>query len=562
MRAARLVIPFAVSATLFAAILFLLVEHGLHQDAGTFVYPLDDAYIHLAVSRNLALHGVWGITPYGFSGASSSPGWTLLLAAATRVAGVHVLTPLLLNTAAALVLLLVAAFVLARALPQSSTAYRTAMLCLLVLVVPLPGLALIGMEHVLHSVVVLCLIAAASAVVRVPVGSNLPRGPATWMVLAAAACGALRYESCFVVAVVIVILLVRRRVGMAALVGMAAAIGPVGYGIYSYAHSHVLLPFSVVMKSADAGDPHPLGNLVSSTVSAMVLMLGVVLILRLAQRAAQLAEQREPFWSYGRTFLVIAFATTIIHAEVGPTSWLMRYEAYLYAIDVVALAIGIAEEPALFRGAEGHSLTRAQQWVGLALILAILPAATDLLHRAHHGWTDVAESMHDRYVEHLPQALFVAQQMPHAAVVANDIGFLAFYAEDAKILDPLGLGSIEPVLLHKEHRKVNPQFVAQWAAADGAKLAILHTDFPGMDAMVPSGWVLVESWCFPHNLVFQNHIESYYAPDAAAADALRSKMAQFHEFSPELVRYRYPQNGNTPPSPVRGENAVCPAPVG
>ena len=47
---------------------------------GTFVYTLDDAYIHLTIGRTLAEHGVWGVSPREYSSASSSPLWTILLA--------------------------------------------------------------------------------------------------------------------------------------------------------------------------------------------------------------------------------------------------------------------------------------------------------------------------------------------------------------------------------------------------------------------------------------------------------------------------------------------------
>ena len=561
MKTARYTAPFAIATGLFAAILLLLIRHGLHQDAGIFVYPLDDAYIHLAVSRNLALHGIWGASPYAFSGASSSPGWTLLLAIVIRLAGVHVLTPLLLNAAAAVVLLFVANFILARTLPRAGIAFITTALCLLVLIVPLPGLALIGMEHVLHSLAMLCLVASGAWIASLPKDVATPRLSLATLLLAAAASGALRYESCFAVIVIAIVLMARHRIVAALSVAIASALGPACYGLYSYRHSGFYLPFSVLIKAAGHGPNHSLDGLLTSGVAPILLPVAIVFFLALAQRALQPSTQRAHFWSYGQSFLIIVFGTLAVHDLVGPTGWLMRYEAYLYVLGIVSITLAAGEMLALraSNSPVSSDMQRALRWAGFALIVALLPTALELFHRAHHGYSDIAASIHDRYVEHLPQALFVATQMPQGVVIANDIGFLAFYAGDVKILDPLGLGSIEPVRLEQAHQPMNPAFMQQWAAKDGAQLAILHTDFPGMDAIVPTGWVLVESWCFPHNLVFLNHIESFYAPDAAAANSLRTKLAGFHDLSPEIVRYRFPAGG-PPPMPARGETAVCPVP--
>ena len=559
MKTARYIVPFVIATALFHAILLLLIRHGLHQDAGVFVYPLDDAYIHLAVSRNLALHGVWGISPDTFSGASSSPGWTLLLALVTRLAGVHTLTPLVLNAVAAVALLFGANFILARMLPRAGIAFITTALCVLVLVVPLPGLALIGMEHTLHSLAMLCLVASAAWIASLPRGTTASRASIAVLLLAAVASGALRYESCFAVIVIVVVLMVRHRIVAAVLVAIASAIGPACYGIYSFRHSGFYLPFSVVIKATGHGPNHSLDGLLTSGVAPILLPVAIAFFLGLAQRALQPPSQGAHFWSFGQSFLTIVFASLAIHDLVGPTGWLMRYEAYLYVLGVVAVALAAGEMLALRASnvSASHEMPSAYRWAALALVVALLPTALELFHRAHHGWSDIAASIHDRYVEHLPQALFVRTEMPHDVVIANDIGFLAFYAGDTKILDPLGLGSIEPVRLERAHQPMNPAFMQQWGTKDGAQLAILHTDFPGMDAIIPTGWVLVESWCFPHNLVFLNHVESFYAPDAAAADSLRAKLAAFHELSPEIVRYRFPEGGK-PPMPPRGEAAVCP----
>ena len=558
MKSARYSVPFLVASALFTAVLVLLIRHGLHQDAGVFVYPLDDAYIHLAVSRNLALHGIWGVSPYAFSGASSSPGWTLLLAGIIRLAGVHVLIPLVANAVAALLLLLVANVVLARALPRASVAFLTTALCALVVVVPLPGLALVGMEHTLHSLAMLCLLAVAAWIASRPKCEAIPRSAIAELLLLAAVSGAVRYESCFGVGVIMAVLLIRRRVAVALLAAAASAIGPVWYGIYSFRHTGLYLPFSVLMKSAGHGTHNSLDGLMTSSVAPILLLMAIALFVRLAQRELTPISEREPFWTYGQAFLILVLGTLLLHDLVGPTGWLMRYEAYLYVLGLVALALATGE--AVESAAVPAGMRGTAKWAALALLVAVLPLGLELLHRAHHGYSDVTASIHDRYVEHLSQAQFVGANLPHDAVIANDIGFLAFYAPDAKILDPLGLGSIEPVRLLRAHQPMDPAYMQQWGVKEDAKLAILHTDFPGMETMIPADWVLVESWCFPHNLVFLNHVESFYAPNATAAAVLRTKLAGFNGVSPEIVRYRFPHDGTAPPLPARGETALCPVP--
>jgi hypothetical protein len=552
---ARCLVPFSLSAGFFAAILAALVRSGLRRNEGTFVYPLDDAYIHLAVSRNIALHGVWGITPYQFSGASSSPAWTLLLALVSKLVGVHLVTPLILNALAGVGLLLVASWLLAYALPASSSTFRTAWLLVLVLVMPLAGAAMVGMEHVLHSLAMLALVSLAALTVHRSQSLPLRRATLAGLAILAALCGGLRYESCFAICAIAVVLLLRRRRLAAIVVLLSAATGPLLYAIFSHRHSGVALPFSVVMKSAGRGASH---NSISSILTSVLLPVAVPLAAVLALRIGFARSRRQTcdgFWSIPVSFAIITLGTAVLHLVLGPEGWLMRYEAYVFALGILALALLIGELATLWdRDAQ-------RSWIVLALLLASFPQIVLLGRRAQHGYQDVAASLHDRYVEHLGQALFAAQNYPHATIVANDIGFLAFYAPDARILDPLGLGSLEPVQLARKHQSPDPQFMRQWAARNQATLAILHTDFAGMATLTPAGWIPVESWCFPHNLVFQNHVETFFAPDPAAASALREHLSGFTNLSPEIVRYRIPQDASVPPVPQRGELSVCPAPA-
>src|SRR5688500_6460269 len=82
---------------LYLGLVGILLWVSLARTGGTFVYAQDDPYIHLALARTLADHGVWGIRPAEFTSASSSPLWTLLLAALWKLGAQAVWVPFALN---------------------------------------------------------------------------------------------------------------------------------------------------------------------------------------------------------------------------------------------------------------------------------------------------------------------------------------------------------------------------------------------------------------------------------------------------------------------------------
>jgi len=96
--------PVATALALLVAIYVGLLAVSVVRNDGHLVYALDDAYIHMAMAKNLATHGVWGVTPNGFTSSSSSPLWVLLLAVSYRLLGVTHLVPLLLNAIFAITL--------------------------------------------------------------------------------------------------------------------------------------------------------------------------------------------------------------------------------------------------------------------------------------------------------------------------------------------------------------------------------------------------------------------------------------------------------------------------
>src|SRR3990172_7216000 len=99
--------PIFAAAGLLLVIVTVQLTLSIRKNQGHFVYALDDPYIHMAIARNFARHGVWGVTRYEFSSSTSSLIWTLLLAAAYFFTSSEYV-PLIFNIACAIVLLAVA----------------------------------------------------------------------------------------------------------------------------------------------------------------------------------------------------------------------------------------------------------------------------------------------------------------------------------------------------------------------------------------------------------------------------------------------------------------------
>jgi len=128
------------------------------------IYPLDDAYIHMDLAKNLAKHGVFGVTAYESTYCASSPLWIFLLAAIYSVSGVSVWVSLALNLVAGCALSAMTAELLIR---RGASSGVTGFVGLAMIVfAALPTMALSGMEHTLHIVVAVAFVVLAAQILE------------------------------------------------------------------------------------------------------------------------------------------------------------------------------------------------------------------------------------------------------------------------------------------------------------------------------------------------------------------------------------------------------------
>jgi hypothetical protein len=258
--------------------------------------------------------------------------------------------------------------------------------------------------------------------------------------------------------------------------------------------------------------------------------------------------------------LLLFLGTCLLHILVGPIGWLMRYEGYLFAFGIGAVGLALGEEIASPVPGSALAFSKPLRQISVshaALLIALVPVFHDLIARAHHGYVLPLESVQDRFVEHLSPALFVTDFYRGGTVIANDIGFLSYYGQ-AALLDPIGLGSIEPVRLLRSGQQLTSGTMADWAISENADIAILQTDYPNIHDIVPPNWSLVETWCYPRNVVFRDHTISFFAMTPQKAERLRTDLSKFTPLSPEVVRTEYEHGSDRAAERPLSETAPCP----
>jgi hypothetical protein len=495
----------------------VLLRASLAHTGGRLVYALDDAYIHMAVARALALHGVWGVTPYAFTSSTSSLAWPLLLALGDLLTGVHDSAPLVLNLALAAVAVLAAD----RRLRGASIRIRAVALVAMVVLAPMPTLVLSGMEHGLHIVAVLWFLGCLRR-------ADEDEAPSVAALVALAASSALattaRYESLFLLAPAVVVLALHRR-GRAALVALLAGVLPLAvYAAISIAHGWPPVPNSLLLKRATFAGAglsglanrlggHALRTLVEAP-HLLVLVLAVLLL------AAFLPASRGL-----RSWDVVFVAATFLHAQLAAVGWLFRYEAYLVVIGIVLLAAHLAEWPAVPPWPRSRCV---------AVALATAVAAAPLVVRAMAAFAQTPAAVRNIYEQQYQMGLVLGGLPAGATVMANDIGAVAYLA-DVRLVDLYGLATLETARARRAGT-LDRDLLRRLAEADPPAAVVLYKSWFA-DA-IPPEWIEVGSWRVPEKVVVADRTVSFFATRPQEAAALSRALAAFAPRLPPDVSSR------------------------
>jgi hypothetical protein len=496
--------PAATAALVVGVLVVVTFGLCLAKAGGAFVYPLDDAYIHLALAKNLVAGAGYGVTAYEFTPTSSSIVWPLLLAV-LRYATRSDLVPLILNVLAAFGLTLVVERNLADVGYLGRT--RAWVTVAVLLGVPILPVVFIGMEHTAHIAVMILL---ATYAVRW-LASEAPPGPralAASFGLAMAA-ALLRYETVFVLVVLGVLALRRRRLSLAVALGAGAGLPVLCAGLWARSHGAPFFPISLLLKRTEfdaLASPALFFYRLLENPHVLVLLALLALFYVLLGSVG--------FWDRRRLLLLVTGVGMLLHVLFAQLLWFYRYEAYAVALSLVAIA----------GAARGHLPQIRAFWAPGAIIT--LP----LTMRALSALVAVPQASANIHDQQMQVALFIADFFPQSRVVVNDIGAVA-YVSDAHLVDLMGLGSMDVFRARMKHRGRGLDREDVQALTRDADVAIVYDDW--FEGTLPPSWKRLGRWRIANNKVCAKDIVSIYAANPAVEPVL---LAALRDFSPHLPK--------------------------
>jgi hypothetical protein len=506
----------------------ILYAVALEQNGHRLVYALDDTYIHMSMARNLAQNGVWGITAGEFSSSSSSPLWTLMLAGVYLLTGPNELAPLLLNVVAAIGVLALVYAILRRHVPDRPLATLVILLVMLFFT-PLPALIFAGMEHTVQVLLSIAFLYLAAVILTGPAAESSTRPsrrPEAWLVCLAMLLTMIRYEGLFLVAVVGLLMLLRRRFGLALLTAIAAWLPIAVYGAISIGHGWYFFPNSIILKAQTTNlfTLSGLGQyLITGSDDATLKIPRVFCLLGLGMVAWLFRSSRaQGLWRLHTVMIITLAATTLLHIQFAKVGWFYRYEAYLVGMFVLILSLSILEDLSQRQLRLNWDLVRRYKLVSLVAAVAILPVVA----RAAIAARNTPLAMNDRYLEHIAMAEFVHSYYDDSVIVVNDVGAVSWYTH-ARMLDMFGLASREPVIFRRQPDGYGRDDLRDWAAARSARIAILMTMWSEVSPRIPKEWEQVGQWQLARNVVFGDFKVGFFAIDPQASDELAANLKSF-----------------------------------
>lgn len=531
-------------------IYFLSIE----MNHSHFGYILDDAYIHMAMAKHFAQEGIWGITPYSFSSSTSSILWVLLLSLSNYMFGVREITPLILNILFSTATLILVYHIFRKC--NFPPWYNFIILLLITLATPLPTLIFTGMEHSMQIFMVIAFVYLSTKILSPSKDkSNFNNDKLNFLsiVILGVLLVLTRYESLFLIGIISVLLLLRKKISYGISLFMLSILPIMIYGFISTSQGWLFLPNSLMIKSFlfNTGTfeislltIYRLLDLLKSNLENMSL---VFLILSSLILLIKNMKNKSNFWD-SKNILLIIFLTTLfvnlftLSPNVSINTvffWAFRYDAYIIALGIFVLAIALKEYMPTSLSFPSPTLIfnkkMIPKYLVILILIILLISAFDF---RGYSMANTPQATDNIYEQQYQMGLFLKEYYTGSSVAVSDIGAVNFLA-DIKCLDLLALGSMETIPLNKYG--FNNDTVQKLTKEKNIKIVIIYDRV--FEDCIPNSWIKVGAWEIKNNKVCSDKVVSFYATNPDEASKLMMNLRNFSSrLPPDVIQREYLNN--------------------
>jgi hypothetical protein len=299
-------------------------------------------------------------------------------------------------------------------------------------------------------------------------------------------------------------------------------------------HGGLILPNSVLMKSGPARF-ETFGAGISAVLadwlairslfvrpSELVLTLAALIGLMLVP-VGRLARPPREVW-----LALLFLGTMALHACLVKLQWFFRYESYLVALGLLALA-GLSRVVDWPRGVARKRRAPLHPAVLPLLVLLALP----LVVRTFSALGTTGGAVKNVYDQQIQMGRFFAKYYADTPIAVNDIGAVAWMTH-GPVLDVVGLAS-QPVADLKRRGALDAAALDRLVAENNvAAIALYEQVFA---SILPAPWIKVGQWTIPDNVGVSADTVAFFAPDARSAARLRTALNDFASDLPAGVTW-------------------------
>lgn len=468
---------FFISFAVFFTVCLLYYINSVSKTGGHYIYLLDDAYIHLAVAKNFAIHQVWGITEYKFSSASSSPLFTFLLSILIKIIGNNDQIPLYFNAVFSVGIIYFLSQYYGDIFNDVKKTSLAVIFTLFFTVLHLQLLA--GMEHVFQLFLFV-----------VNIFCFFRKDKNKWALIGfygtILLMGLTRFESMFYFAAIAFALILLKKWRNAVGVLFAGFIPIIIFCYFNNQQSGYFFPNSVVVKGTKLNFDSDIliqlkaivfDNFLLNTsfykIGLFPLLLCILFIGRdLKSKTFQEAVENN-------FFLIVFSLTAVCHSMFADFKGLFRYEAYLLVGFSMVLIPKVKELFSDFK-----------RYCRKEILISVLIAMNVLL-LVYKGW--IAHKVMDNggkniYEQQIQSARFLHTYYNNSKIVANDIGAISYYT-DIHLLDIVGLGSEETIAFNDNRKTFDHKFedfLTRYCLKNQYDIAVVYDGW--LQGHIPKNW--------------------------------------------------------------------------